>query len=738
MPVQILPVISTLEIVREPRHSLFHLLPNPSDCVISSVSKWSDTVWRLDGRGATALNWAFLLKDGVKFTSIEHASLLNYFKRFFWSLLVDSRNCPSWTPHSSAVRFTGVKRIASWMVARSHYDFSSLDPEALEEFAEDLLEDLAHEGVQADDTELNYAGSSDIAIDEVVEDVENTDPQGFYTALSAAFDVWKRLWLQAQVMNEAGVPAIQTDPLKGVTPHRAALDLTYRVITRIPPLPDEVALPIMNEAHRWIGIRAADVIRLHNLYLTVLEKNKNLNKINTISDKDAATLAEFQFSVEPGCNEPWHHTVAPVAVTWGKDEMPAYQIPTETVRKLVDTVRAACAIIIQSETGMRVSEVSLIPAGYDVSRGEHNALIIRLSKSGLNELFFIQSTLVKTVKLAKTEEWLAGSRPVGSKFTPGPYRAVHILEELLAGWRNKSTDQRVRRSLFVHIKKGGNALSLKANNYAATRTYGLRNHQQSFVAEYVDLSTLPDKSGLGEDLTFYRESQGRCLTTHQWRKTFAMYVVRTDPRMISAIALQFKHLSIAMTESAYISKDPALMQERDTQQSRAAAAFMYKAVTGKSAVAGRMAKMIDAWAGEILLMVEKKNAVDALNQLEKFCQERRIKVFSSPHGKCFIGLSPNEARCHQLAGTNHWNRQLPNFSTREPDVCNGCKCFGVDSDHSDFWIQRYVEYQSAWQSAVRHGLTAGFRMVQERALQSANMLKALEIPLPHITEDNHA
>jgi hypothetical protein len=735
-----LAVAPTVEIVGQGSNAHFHLLLDPTGCQVSRKSLWEDPVWYLDGRGPTSIYWSFDLPDGTCFTDPRHARLLSFFKRFLWSVMVDCRDGYAWSPHALAVRHTGIRRVVRWMVQRSHFNFATMDADAFNQFKEDLLVWLEEENVHADDSVLVEDQEAIDAEDfpEVTADANGSEVS-FYTALKTSFTVWQRLWQQSGALVEAGIPTMPMDPLAGRSPHALAAEITAYVAKNISPLPDEVALPIMGEAHRWLGVRADDVIRLHEIYMACLGELGDLG-VEDINGEQAARLG-FSFSVEPGSAEPWHPPLNPVKVTFERSDQAFgfqyyYRVPTTTVRNLVDKVIGACAVVIQSETGMRISELASIPGGFDTQRGEHNAVEVRLSKTGLNELFFIKSTLYKTVKAPKTEEWLAGSRPVGSSFMPGPIRAVYVLEALFEPWRLLSTDSAVHDALFVVTSNGGGGLSRKSTSFAPDKTYNIRNRQKQFIEDCVDLGNLPDSSRLGEELVPYRTSKGCCIKTHQWRKTFAMYVVRTDPRMIPAISLQFKHLSVAMTENAYISKDPTLMREYSTQQARAAAAFMYRTVTGKDPVAGRIAKLIDEWATEILAKVNGMNSLEAIYTLQHMCEERDIRAFSSPHGKCFIRLIPAEARCHQRAGTAHWSLRRPNFDYREPDVCDGCPCFGVDADHIPFWQDRYVEYQTAWLAAQSQGLQAGFRVVQERAAKSANMLRNLAVELPSIKEVN--
>lgn len=741
-----LRILSTNDIIRQTRTAPLHLMSCPDDMPVSSKSRWRDEVWDLDGYGSTRLIWSFTLPDGSLFTAPQYSRLMDSFKRLQWSLFADPRAGKRMSTSSCGSTGIGLRTLAKWMAHNNYADFSQLEPESIELFTKDLINQKIVEVNELDDTILEEAekidedddfGQDGDAVHSASEDAEVEPAANAFHAIRQSYTYWKRVYVQRGALAEAGIPVIAFDPLNGKSVLASAKAVAQEIVKAIPPLPDEVALPIMAEAHRWLGVRADDVMRLQEMYLSLLaskDKPPSNRSTDVIRRADAAYLNEFEFSVEPGGTEPWHPPVKCIPDSVRKFR---YVVPTAVVRGLVDTVAQAGAIVLQSETGMRASELISIPAGYDDAQRQYNALNRKLSISGLNELFFIRSHLIKTVDTPVKEEWIAGARPIGSEFTPGPCRAVQVVDRLLAPWRARADDLENQGKLFVTLGLG-KALPIWNKSIAAWNGATALRAFKDFVSTKVDLSHLPDKSKLGEDLTTYRDSKGMCVRTHQWRKTWAMYVVRTDRRMIPAIAMQFKHLSIAMTESSYIGTDAGLMRERDSQQARAAAAFMYQAITGRAKVAGRMAKMIDEWLDELKGVVGEKSGVAAINDLQEWCEVRGIKVYSSPHGKCFIRLAPTDAKCHEASATTHWSRKAPNYGSREPDTCNGCKCFGVDSDHADFWISRYMDYTRSFDAFKADGLKAGFRIIQERAAQSANMLRALGIDPSTLKGDIHA
>ena len=200
-------------------------------------------------------------------------------------------------------------------------------------------------------------------------------------------------------------------------------------------------------------------------------------------------------------------------------------------------------------------------------------------------------------------------------------------------------------------------------------------YQRQFVGTYVDLSGLPDRDRHGEDLAQYRASRGACLRSHSWRKTFALYVFRTDSRMIAAIAQQFHHLSLAMTEQGYLGSDPTLLEVMDSVRTQQTALFFYEMARGVRPVAGRMGRLIDEHRAELEGIIAGMDEREGLRALERWVVQQDLRIWFASHGKCFLRLAPGQARCHQLGGTTHWMNHEPNYAYRNPEVCLGCPVY---------------------------------------------------------------
>ena len=709
------------------------------DFWVSSQSQWGERFWQLDNETAGAraevsrLHWDVALPDGSCLTDPQWAAQLDAFKRFTWSLFTDENKYYGrpLKPASASLLSTGIGYLARWMIRRNFLSFSELDNAASEVFLDDM----------ADETAL--ADLQPTPIEETMPDHEDDEASGADGVGMSVSQVWRRvsiwlqLWRQAGVLREAGIAALPEPPFNGRSAKQVSRDIATRAASLIPPLPDEVALPIMNAAHRMTGLPAEEVIRLHEMYAEGVQAaiNDGQKWRNPQNDRGLRAVKGFQFSVLPGEMQPWHSPLNQAEVndfwpTYKKGYTPSTVSGSQLLRSLVCSIRDACAIVIQSETGLRVSELCGLEPGIDQESGLPTSVRVRRSYSGLNELFYVDGRLFKTVPTSERVEWLVGSRPVGSKEIPAPVRALRVLTRLLDPWRKLARDPEIARTLFVqpagiHGMPGKSGIGI---TYEDMILVG----QRQFVYRYVDLSKLPDRNRRGEDLAAYRENRGLRLRTHQWRKTFARYICGTDSRMLPAVSRHFKHLTLAMTEEAYLGKNPALQDAYESNINQSTARILYENARGKPAQAGRMAKVIDEHRAEIQALIANKDERDGRRAIQKWVEQNRLQIFFAPHGKCFIRLDPVGARCHEVGQTVHWLNEEPNYATRHPSLCVGCSCFLVDKENEEFWLERFIDNYRSFLEGVSQGKASDYRIARERADQAAAILQALKVPLPEV------
>jgi hypothetical protein len=255
---------------------------------------------------------------------------------------------------------------------------------------------------------------------------------------------------------------------------------------------------------------------------------------------------------------------------------------------------------------------------------------------------------------------------------------------------------------------------------------------RNFITAEVDLSGLPDANSRGEDLRIYRESRGQCIRTHQWRKTFAHYVLLTRSlrSMLVSVSQHFKHLNLAMTEQGYVIKDPFLRHAMEATAVASTVGFFMEASRGK-VLTGRMGELIEQHREELRRLVDG-DADASYKRVEQWVRVHDIRIFFAEHGKCAVALDPMVARCHEAAGTRSPLNNGPNVEARHPALCAGCAAYIVDADHSDFWLERYTQNATVYAAAKRAGIGHQYRVAGERVNRSAAMQRHLGIEIPKL------
>lgn len=698
-----------------------HLEAAPWDAPVSTRSKFGDLVWQLDlttpGQepGSARLDWDFDLGDGLSFGQPRFSTLRGGLMRFVWSLFTDRRSGLDLTVGSVMKLSTAMRSLIRWMVKNDYVSISELTSAASEDYLDDLvssymLKTEMMEGILAEDES---------------EDDEQDDPEIPLGALRPRTNFWSLLWAQRAVLREAGVAVLPEAPFGGKSARAVANKLATKIVGWIPPVPDEVALPVMAEAHRWLWERADDVIRLQDEYIALYRPELCRDYAGIIA---GVALENFTFSsASPGL-VPWRGPLqeATRLSIFSGEWRTAVHDSHSVLRTLIEDVCAACVIVLQSEAGPRINEICGLAAGMNAQTGLPACLELRSSKTGLNEHFFLKGLLSKLRRAPEEVEWLIGARPVGSDFVPAPVRAIQVLQRLFEPLRNNATDDSLRNNLIVQMT-APKSYPRDGNMVGRILTQRLRTLQRVFIGNHVDLSGLPDRNAHGQDLARYRETKGACLLTHSWRKSYALYVFRTDSRMIGAIAQQFHHLSLAMTEQGYLGNDPSLLEVMNGVRVQQTAQFFYEMARGERRVTGRMAKLVDDFRAEFARILGTAEGMAGIAVMQRWVLSEDVRIWFSRHGKCFMGLAPSKARCHELGGTMHWANAEPNYEHRNPEICLGCPLYAVDAEHAEFWLLRYVE-NANFLSASATGRAA--RAAELRAKQSAAVLQAIKVPLP--------
>jgi len=644
------------------------------------------------------------LFDGSRLTEPQHAKRLAWAQKLMALLLHAPSKGESPAAGSIATFHYGFKWLISWMVRRCIHTPGEFNPS---EYIEDLPRYIAE-------------------VNEHDDDIRETQ-------VRVALHIIPSLWSERHLLNKWGVSSITQDPFRDHGIHYHGKAIATKLVGWIPPLPDEVAIPLFNKVAWWLGQPAEDVIRLLGyventlagtevdvatpMSLSGVRKQKAGKEKQARNRRANRLLSDFSFGTLDDKN-PWHVKL---------DEAFERDVgaPQKQARVLFDAVRDACAFSVQGMSGMRISELMGIEAGLDVLTGLPKGVRVEPSATGLYEVFVVRTVMSKTEKgLPREMDWLLGMRPHGSKEEPLPVRALRLLNRLYAPWRN-----RARTTKLILSGARGGSLPLKTTSLGAMDSTRMRNNMKRFIARWIDLSSLPNQSKhriKDNNLVEWRESKGTIFKSHMLRKSWAQFMFAVDPSLMPAIQLQFHHLSLAMTDTGYISSNLLLVNDMDSVARQATQLMILEMLNGENPLAGKMGEQLEQATRDLAARVKGLPTSDAYKEVVRFCESEQLPIFFSPHGAC-MPLQTHSMRCHEEAGTPLLLRKQPNARTRQPSLCVGCNCFVLDVRHADFWVTRYLDNWLAYKRAERSGDARDFKVIKERALQAGKLLKKIGI-----------
>lgn len=711
---------------------------------VSNQSQWTDRKWILDGKtvgaGSSTVTciWDFPLSDGTTLLDDPHQALLNESRCFLWSLYSDRSEGRTLKSSGIGMVFHGLRRIIRWMVEHNYASFGELDNRASLRYCDWLVELFAAppkvqknqdsgtvseelsefgECIESDDDFIEM-GEAKIWRQANDEEIDPDDVGGVSPGtISNCLATWRYLWEQRSPMERLGLVGLRQEPFSGRSVHVLAVELATKVTQSIPAIPDTVAIAILNEAHRFIALTADDVIRAVRGLFQIRDEMPNAKKFSPSTSPSVKTfLEDFRFSTPAHANCPWHHPMGSMGTS-----------SVEELRRLIDDLVDACTITTQAETGMRISEISNLPAGENLETGLPACITKKISKSGMLDLYYIKSKLTKLRRSPVEEEWLLAAAPRGTKELPDAVRAVVVLQQLLAPIRALATTE-IGEYLLVTLGVP-RSLPSSANGVTEPSNHLIRTGQKSFARSFVDWEQIP----LTDETRPYKVSRGNCIRTHQWRKTYAQYVFQVDSRLLPAIARQFKHLSLAMTEGAYVGTNFSLVTGVAEHNRNLAADVFFAKIRGTPVKQeGRLSKLMDKYRDELLTIVEGLNSGEARAAVDAWCRNRDMKIFFHGYGNCIPSIAPTKAECHKRGHTVHWANSAPNFAMREPSVCTGCYLFMAGEEHIEHWRSRYIENMTTWRKARSEGRGNDFRVVRARAEQAESYLINLGVEVPKL------
>lgn len=703
---------------------------------VTEFSMFHDQIWERkpttpgQSNKSGKLNWGFKLFDGSYLTDPQNSERLLWARKLMAVLLKAPSDSLGPAVGSTGGIRRGIQCLLSWMANHGIHHPHELTLEVVSHYIEDLPRFLL------DHQECEEISTSQAAV---------------------ALKILDYLWTERRVLSRWGVPSIPINPFGSKSAGFYAKQIATKARGWIQPLPDEVAIPIFNKAVWFLGTPAEDVIRLLDIVRDPLVDVGLMEVVVTIKHKTHIRrrkpgklavprqrrakkfLEMFQFNTLSDDSHPWHPRFNETY------EADSGMTAVARVRQLFEAVREACAINIQGTTGMRLSELLGIKAGFDPETRLPWGVRIESSVTGLYDVYVIRTELAKTEKgLPREVDWVLGLRPKDSMEEPLAVRALRILNRLFEPWRPWTNTDR----LFL-MDSGGETFRLKTTSQSAMVGEVMLGGMKRFIERWVDLSGLPDESKhkvKDNDLVIWRESKGAIFTTHMLRKSWAQFVFAVDPALASAIQLQFHHLSLAMTDTGYIGSNPLLMQSMNQVAEQQRNLLVFETVLGRNRIAGKMGEQIEFATRGLAEAVKGLPTSDAWQRTVEFCEEQSLTIFFSPYATC-VPIHTSTMRCHDAANTPFGLRLKPNYSAREASLCAGCDNFVMDYRHIPFWKERYLQNWICYKQAENQGGASGsqFRIFLDRAQQAAKLLrkagadmKVLERQVKMMLESEHA
>lgn len=453
--------------------------------------------------------------------------------------------------------------------------------------------------------------------------------------------------------------AIVVEPFNGKSAFEAAAPIVKGELGWIPYVDDDIAVPTIMALIEWVDQRAPDIIRAEKARRAIVEQFPV--RVDYRSMAYRKLCETFTFSTPADASLPWHPQLKSAMQIGG----------------LIKALEIAAGSLILAMVGMRMHELLSL---------QDDCIEIEPSVDGTIEIFYIKGQTAKLETTARDVRWAAGARPAGSSHRPEPIRAVDVLIELFRELRAASGC----RSLFLT----GHSKFAKPSNISCMNTSTFTVYFDKFYQRWA----APPRS--------WRFS------THQWRKTFARFVARTDKAAGGALANHFQHMSFAMTDRGYIGRaDLDLLEYVDSvHQAETAEALMHM-LDGKTPLSGKMGERLEALRAQFRGITLAARS----EEIAWLISESDISIHACDWGWCVY--RQETSRCEGSA-------DAPSEARRGPSVCAECSNLAVDQRHRNFWQSRH-DRNCALLEQLKDAPPLRRVVPQERAQESKKVLDKL-------------
>jgi hypothetical protein len=191
------------------------------------------------------------------------------------------------------------------------------------------------------------------------------------------------------------------------------------------------------------------------------------------------------------------------------------------------------------------------------------------------------------------------------------------------------------------------------------------------------------------------------------RKSFAKFAVRRDKRNLEPVAAHFGHVYKAFTDGCYVGIDGDLA-ELLAEEDRAELAINLERLLTGGRVMGASSIGLDKLRAQAQRFTGRKSLKALIDKLIK----QGVQIAPCDWGMCVYSRSYSACKGDERG---------PNEINRAPDVCAGCRNFGVTEEHTSWWEERRDREQNFLEQS---GLPVQTITVVRARLETSNKVLA--------------
>lgn len=654
-------------------------------------SFWHAFVWRFKhknpARPMVSINWRFALPRGGFSTDPQHFLLLESFKTVVWGMLTNDAYGKKLSVGTLGPMSGGIREAFRWLVWVGVKDFSRISPAVQQRYINVLTKlilsrDEVYPDFAAEGYNFGYhAASVQEDIEEegaAVADVDAEDGGLSYTQVANRVGFFYFIHAQRELLKKRRLPVFSAAPFGGRPSGELTTSIAAYTINRIPALPQAVSIPMLEEVFRWVDEVGPRIRNVHHAYHAFKGAGEAALR-GALEELDSAGFGEQRFAAMPWRERSEGRT---------EDTSDPLSFGDHRMRLAVLMLRDACVLAVQYLAGLRISEVCSAMVFRTKVDGLPSCVYKRQSPDGMMDLYFLKGLLVKGKSEPVPNDWVIGCAPHRSGELPVIVRALTVLHDTMSPF----LDDDKQSPLFAHFR---NPFGMPGGAQSVKQASGtdLQRGCRRFVRCFVDLSKLPDFDKHGNSLVRYRKTRGECIRTHQGRKTFAEFCLKTRKSALSALSLHFDHLTESITYAAYYGPIQRLHDDVEMFGHTASVDFFLSRSEGKI-VFGTMADAVNRFFDEFKLN-EIKDPIKLRDKVAEIVMVHDLRIYFNDNGHCLISIAPLKSRCQDAGGGASWMFTRPNEKTRTVSMCAGCDCLALDVSHLAFYEQRAARWKDA-------------------------------------------